>query len=116
MKVRAQIAMVDVYKRQGNAGSSLTKFVAPMIIASFGAWQMVPKVYAVALVVMAVLFWFFTYTDPLHEKGAEQNRARPSLGQQLTPLADPRVWRFGLAYAFVFGAFVACLLYTSRCV
>ncbi|HAS87041.1 MAG TPA: MFS transporter, partial [Candidatus Competibacteraceae bacterium] len=45
----------------GNAGSSLTKFVAPMIIAAFGAWQMVPKVYAVAMIVMAILFWFFTY-------------------------------------------------------
>ncbi|MDS4021338.1 MAG: MFS transporter [Candidatus Competibacter sp.] len=98
----------------GNAGSSLTKFIAPLIIAAFGAWQMVPKVYAVALVVMAILFWFFTYTDPLHEKGADQNRARPSLGQQLLPLIDPRVWRFGLAYAFVFGAFVALALWLPK--
>ncbi|MER2527288.1 MAG: MFS transporter, partial [Candidatus Competibacter denitrificans] len=98
----------------GNAGSSLTKFIAPMIIAAFGAWQMVPKIYAVALVVMAVLFWFFTYTDPLHEKGAAQNRARPSLGQQLQPLLDARVWRFGLAYAFVFGAFVAMALWLPK--
>jgi NNP family nitrate/nitrite transporter-like MFS transporter len=98
----------------GNAGSSLTKFVAPMIIGAFGAWQMVPRIYAVALVVMAVLFWFFTYTDPLHEKGADQNRARPTLGQQLTPLADARVWRFGLAYAFVFGAFVALALWLPK--
>ncbi len=98
----------------GNAGSSLTKFVAPMIIGAFGAWQMVPRIYAVALVVMAVLFWFFTYTDPLHEKGADQNRARPTLGQQLTPLADARVWRFGLAYAFVFGAFVAMALWLPK--
>ncbi|HHW77168.1 MAG TPA: MFS transporter [Xanthomonadaceae bacterium] len=98
----------------GNAGSSLTKFIAPLIIASAGAWQMVPKVYAVAMVAMAVLFWFFTYTDPLHEKGADQNRARPTLGQQLLPLIDPRVWRFGLAYAFVFGAFVALALWLPK--
>ncbi len=98
----------------GNAGSSLTKFIAPLIIAAFGAWQMVPKVYAVALVVMAVLFWFFTYTDPLHEKGADQNRVRQTLGQQLLPLLDARVWRFGLAYAFVFGAFVAMALWLPK--
>ncbi|MFZ1639842.1 MAG: MFS transporter [Candidatus Contendobacter sp.] len=98
----------------GNAGSSLTKFIAPMIIGAFGAWQMVPRIYAVAMVVMAVLFWFFTYTDPLHEKGADQNRVRPTLGQQLTPLADARVWRFGLAYAFVFGAFVAMALWLPK--
>lgn len=36
----------------GNAGSSLTKFIAPLIIGAFGAWQVVPKVYAVALLVM----------------------------------------------------------------
>ncbi|HRZ22796.1 MAG TPA: MFS transporter [Candidatus Contendobacter sp.] len=98
----------------GNAGSSLTKFIAPMIIAATGAWQMVPRVYAVAMVVMAVLFWFFTYTDPLHEKGAQENRPRPSLGQQLMPLIDPRVWRFGLAYAFVFGGFVALALWLPK--
>ncbi len=98
----------------GNAGSSLTKFIAPLIIGAFGAWQMVPRIYAVAMVVMAVLFWFFTYTDPLHEKGADQNRTRPTLGQQLTPLTDARVWRFGLAYAFVFGAFVAMALWLPK--
>ncbi|MFZ1324565.1 MAG: MFS transporter [Candidatus Contendobacter sp.] len=98
----------------GNAGSSLTKFVAPMIIAAFGAWQMVPKVYAVAMIVMAILFWFFTYTDPLHQKDAAQNRVRPSLGQQLQPLLDARVWRFGLAYAFVFGGFVALALWLPK--
>ncbi len=98
----------------GNAGSSLTKFIAPMIIAATGAWQMVPRVYAVAMVVMAVLFWFFTYTDPLHEKGEQENRPRPSLGQQLMPLVDPRVWRFGLAYAFVFGGFVALALWLPK--
>ncbi|CDH46383.1 nitrate/nitrite transporter [Candidatus Contendibacter odensensis] len=99
----------------GNAGSSLTKFIAPLIIAAFGgAWQMVPKIYAVAMVVMAALFWFFTYTDPLHEKDAQQNRSRQTLGQQLTPLLDARVWRFGLAYAFVFGAFVAMALWLPK--
>ncbi|MDS4041442.1 MAG: MFS transporter [Candidatus Competibacter sp.] len=98
----------------GNAGSSLTKFIAPMIIGVFGAWQMVPRIYAVAMVAMAVLFWFFTYTDPLHERDAQQNRARPTLGQQLMPLLDPRVWRFGLAYAYVFGAFVAMALWLPK--
>lgn len=98
----------------GNAGSSLTKFIAPLIIGAFGMWQMVPKVYAVALVAMAVLFWLFTYTDPLHEPGAQENRQRPTLAQQLMPLIDPRVWRFGLAYSFMFGAFVALALWLPK--
>ena len=100
----------------GNAGSSLTKFIAPMLIAASatGSWRTVPKVYAIALLVMAVLFWFFTYTDPLHRKDAQQNRPRPTLGQQLTPLLDLRVWRYGLAYYFVFGAFVALALWLPK--
>jgi NNP family nitrate/nitrite transporter-like MFS transporter len=100
----------------GNAGSSLTKFIAPLLIAASatGSWRMVPQVYAVALVVMAVLFWFFTHTDPLHQKGAEQKRPQLTLGQQLMPLLDAQVWRFGLAYYFVFGAFVALALWLPK--
>src|SRR5512141_2088084 len=77
----------------GNAGSSLTKFIAPLIIAASatGSWRMVPQVYAVAMLVMAVLFWFFTYEDPLHRKDAASRR-RPTLGEQLMPLLDLRVW------------------------
>ena len=44
----------------GNAGSSLTKFIAPLIIAASAtaSWRAVPKVYAVAMLVMALVFWF----------------------------------------------------------
>jgi NNP family nitrate/nitrite transporter-like MFS transporter len=99
----------------GNAGSSLTKFIAPLIIAaSVAGWRMVPQVYAVAILAMAVLFWFFTYPDPLHEQRMQRDRTRPPLGEQLAPLLDSRVWRFGLAYYFVFGAFVAMALWLPK--
>ncbi|HQR57549.1 MAG TPA: MFS transporter, partial [Burkholderiaceae bacterium] len=93
----------------GNAGSSLTKFIAPLIIAASatGSWRAVPKVYAVAMLVMAIVFWFTTTQDPLHRKDAQKGRKVPKLSEQLLPLLDLRVWRFGLAYYFVFGAFVA---------
>ena len=99
----------------GNAGSSLTKFIAPLIIAASAtaSWRMVPKVYAVAMLVMAILFWFLTSEDPLHRKDAAV-RKRVPLGDQLKPLLDPRVWRFGLAYYFVFGAFVALALWLPK--
>jgi MFS transporter, NNP family, nitrate/nitrite transporter len=99
----------------GNAGSSLTKFIAPMIIAASatGSWRMVPKVYAVAMLVMAILFWFLTTEDPMHRKDAAAQR-RPKLAEQLLPLLDLRVWRFGLAYYFVFGAFVALALWLPK--
>ena len=38
----------------------------------------------------------------------------PTLGQQLAPLMEPRVWRFGLAYYFVFGGFVALALWLPK--
>ena len=100
----------------GNAGSSLTKFIAPMIIAASAtaSWRMVPKVYAVAMLVMAIVFWFTTTQDPLHRKDAQQGRKVPKLSEQLLPLLDLRVWRFGLAYYFVFGAFVALALWLPK--
>jgi len=99
----------------GNAGSSLTKFIAPLIIAASAtaSWRMVPKIYAVAMLVMAVLFWFLTSADPLHRKDAAVRKS-VSLGEQLKPLLDLRVWRFGLAYYFVFGAFVAMALWLPK--
>ncbi len=100
----------------GNAGSSLTKFVAPLIIAAsaVGSWRAVPQVYAVAMLVMALLFWFLTTPDPLHRKDSPTRRKPPTLGEQLTPLLDMRVWRFGLIYYFVFGAFVALALWLPK--
>jgi NNP family nitrate/nitrite transporter-like MFS transporter len=100
----------------GNAGSSLTKFIAPLIIAASaaGSWRNVPRVYAVAMAVMAVVFWLLTYEDPLHRKDAQQKRKLPTLAEQLAPLLDLRVWRFGLVYYFVFGGFVALALWLPK--
>jgi NNP family nitrate/nitrite transporter-like MFS transporter len=100
----------------GNAGSSLTKFIAPLIIAASAtaSWRAVPKVYAIAMLVMAIVFWFTTTQDPLHRKDAQAGRKVPKLSEQLLPLLDLRVWRFGLAYYFVFGAFVALALWLPK--
>ncbi len=99
----------------GNAGSSLTKFIAPLIIAASAtaSWRMVPQVYSIAMLVMAVLFWFLTSEDPLHRKDAAVRKRIP-MSEQLKPLLDVRVWRFGLAYYFVFGAFVAMALWLPK--
>jgi NNP family nitrate/nitrite transporter-like MFS transporter len=96
----------------GNAGAAVTNLVAPLILVAFG-WRAVPQVYSVAMLVMAVVFWFFTFPDPKH---AERSRKRThlSLAQQLAPLTEARVWRFGLAYYFVFGGFVALALWLPK--
>jgi len=96
----------------GNAGAAVTNLVAPLIIVALG-WRAVPQIYSVAVLVMAVVFWFFTYPDPKLEERKATGKF-PTLGEQLAPLTEPRVWRFGLAYYFVFGGFVALALWLPK--
>jgi len=96
----------------GNAGAAVTNLAAPLILVAFG-WRAVPQVYSIAMLVMAVVFWFFTYPDPKHEE-RKKKKAYLTLAQQLAPLTEARVWRFGLAYFFVFGGFVALALWLPK--
>jgi NNP family nitrate/nitrite transporter-like MFS transporter len=96
----------------GNAGAAVTNLAAPLLIVAFG-WRMVPQVYSAAMLAMAVIFWFFTYPDPKLEERRRKGKF-PSLIEQLAPLAELRVWRFGLAYFFVFGGFVALALWLPK--
>jgi len=92
----------------GNSGSALTKFVAPAIIAAFG-WQMLPKVYAAAMFITALLFWFFSYSDKTHTAAANV-----PLSEQLKMLKDPRVWRYCQYYSVVFGGYVGLALWMTK--
>ena len=92
----------------GNSGSSLTKFIAPAIIAAFG-WQMLPKVYAIGMLVTAVVFWMFSATDKSH-----QVPSNVTFMDQLRVLKDPRVWRYCQYYSVVFGGYVALALWMTK--
>ena len=96
----------------GNAGAAVTNLVAPIIVVAAG-WRAVPEIYSIAMLVMAVLFWFTTYPDPLHEE-RKKSKTKISLTQQVAPLTETRVWRYGLAYYFVFGGFVALALWLPK--
>ncbi|MBX9812909.1 MAG: NarK/NasA family nitrate transporter [Burkholderiales bacterium] len=93
----------------GNVGAAVTKFVAPSIVVAFG-WQMVPQVYAVALLVMAILFWMLTYTDPDHSGTTKSVTIR----EQLAVLKDPKVWKYCQYYSIVFGGYVALSLWMTK--
>jgi NNP family nitrate/nitrite transporter-like MFS transporter len=96
----------------GNVGASVTKLIGPGIIAATagsvylggwvdGGWRLIPVVYAVLLVLMAIATWFGTpFPDRKPGAGA-------SLRAQLEPAKTSRVWRFSLYYVVVFGAYVA---------
>ncbi len=96
----------------GNAGAAITNLVAPMIVVAAG-WRMVPTYYSIAMVVIAILFWFLTFDDP-HQKERKEKGTHKTIAEQLAPLKELRVWRFGLYYYFVFGGFVALALWLPR--
>ncbi len=92
----------------GNTGAAITKLVAPTIVVAYG-WAMVPQAYAVLMLVTAILFWFFTYTDATH---VVDNKI--TVREQLQALKDPRVWRYCQYYSIVFGGYVALALWMTK--
>jgi NNP family nitrate/nitrite transporter-like MFS transporter len=94
----------------GNVGAAVTKFLAPFVLVAWG-WEAVAEIWAVALLVMAAVFWFTTADDPaLQQRRARRGPVR-SLRRELAPLKNIQVWRFSLYYFFAFGAFVALALW-----
>src|SRR5574340_378286 len=92
----------------GNTGAAVTKLLAPIIVVGYG-WTMVPKVYAVLMLVTAILFWFFTYTEPAHQVGKSV-----TIREQLAAFKDPKVWRYSQYYSIVFGGYVALALWMTK--
>ncbi len=97
----------------GNVGAAVTKFVAPFVLVAYG-WEAVAQVWAAALLVMAVIFWFTTDDDPDLQRRRESGQRPESFLSMLRPLTNLQVWRFSLYYFFVFGAFVALALWLPR--
>ena len=92
----------------GNAGSALTKFLAPALIA-YGSWQLVPQVFSAIMFITALLFWFFTSDNKAHRSAGSV-----PLAQQLAALRDPAVWRYCQYYSIVFGGYVALALWMTK--
>jgi NNP family nitrate/nitrite transporter-like MFS transporter len=92
----------------GNAGSALTKFLAPALIAA-GSWQLVPKVFSAILFITALLFWFLTTENKGH-----RSATGASLREQLRALKDPAVWRYCQYYSIVFGGYVGLALWMTK--
>jgi MFS transporter, NNP family, nitrate/nitrite transporter len=92
----------------GNTGAAVTKLVAPLLVVAY-SWTMVPQVYAVLMLVTAILFWFFTFSDPGH-KVANTITMR----EQLAVLKDPKVWKYSQYYSIVFGGYVALALWMTK--
>ncbi len=92
----------------GNTGAAVTKLVAPLIVVAYG-WAMVPQMYAALMLLTAIGFWFFTYTEPSHVAGKSV-----SIREQLSALKDPKVWKLSQYYSIVFGGYVALALWMTK--
>ena len=96
----------------GNFGAAITNLGAPFLL--YLGWQNVVKIYSISLFIIALIFYFFTKTDPiiLHRKKFKLKFENST--KQLEPLKNLQVWRFSFYYFFVFGAFVALALWLPR--
>ena len=89
----------------GNSGAAVNKFIAPALVVAFG-WTMVPKVYAVIMLVTLIIFWFGSSSDPRHLVSS-----KVKFMDQLKALKDPRVLKYCQYYSIVFGGYVALSLW-----
>lgn len=97
----------------GNIGAAVTKFIAPFVMVAYG-WHMVAQVWAVALLIIAALYWLFTKDEPELVQRRKTGEKPKTTKMALEPLKKLQVWRFSLYYFFVFGAFVALALWLPR--
>jgi len=97
----------------GNVGAAVTKFLAPFVMVHFG-WKAVANIWALALLIMAIIFWLMTKDDPQLAARKKAGLKPEPMSAMLVPLKKMQVWRFSLYYFFVFGGFVALALWLPR--
>ncbi|MCG5074253.1 MFS transporter [Paraburkholderia tagetis] len=91
----------------GTVGAAVNLFVTPELTKLYG-WRFVPRVYAIALLVTAVIFWLGSARDP----GA--GKANGSWLDAFKVLGDSRVWRLCQYYSITFGGFTALSLWIPQ--
>ncbi|SEH73605.1 MFS transporter, NNP family, nitrate/nitrite transporter [Rheinheimera pacifica] len=91
----------------GNAGVAITFVLVPLAVTYLG-WQWVGPLYAAGMLLIALLFALLSPAEPAQ---AYTQAAALSLR---TLVSDARIWRFSLYYYFVFGSFLALLLWLPQ--
>jgi len=91
----------------GTVGAAVNLFVTPRLENLYG-WRVVPRIYAVALLVTALIFWFASARDP----GA--GKTQGSWLDSFKVLRNPHVWRLCQYYSITFGGFTALSLWIPQ--
>ncbi|WP_144392750.1 MFS transporter [Pleionea sediminis] len=93
----------------GNAGAAITLALAPLVIRFWG-WDSIGIFYAVGMLLMALIFALLAPEETAYMKQQRDT----TISHHLAPLKEIQVWRFGLYYYFVFGSFLALLLWLPQ--
>ncbi len=91
----------------GNTGSAITLMLAPFIVDSWG-WDSIGPIYGAGLLLVAFLFMILA---PSRDFTSTPPKDRLTL---MTALKQAQIWRFGLYYYFVFGSFLALILWLPQ--
>lgn len=91
----------------GNAGVAITFVLVPLAVTYLG-WQWVSPLYAAGMLLIALLFSLLSPPEP-----AQASTQAVALSLR-TLVSDARIWRFSLYYYFVFGSFLALLLWLPQ--
>lgn len=87
----------------GNAGAAITLAFSPIIINAWG-WSSIGPLFAAGLLFIAIVFALFApKSNPIKQTN---NTKRP--------INCLQTWRFGLYYYFVFGSFLALILWLPQ--
>ncbi|RUO36393.1 MFS transporter [Aliidiomarina sanyensis] len=92
----------------GNAGAAIS-FVLLPIFVHWLDWPWTGPLYAGGLFIMLCIFVGLAPKTPHYVP-----RATSPWREQLIPLRESRVWRFGLYYYFVFGSFLALIMWLPQ--
>ncbi|NRQ42090.1 NarK/NasA family nitrate transporter [Rheinheimera sp. YQF-2] len=91
----------------GNAGVAITFVLVPLAV-HYAGWTWVGPFYAGGMLIISLLFALLAPKEPLP---LAQTQRALSLRQLCS---DARIWRFSLYYYFVFGSFLALLLWLPQ--
>ncbi len=97
----------------GNAGAAVTLLAAPFIL-EYAGFSAVGPYYAIGLAATALIFALFAPTTNA-ANGRLDKASESVLKGNIWSVVHPlQVWRFGLYYYFVFGSFLALLLWLPQ--
>ena len=94
----------------GNAGAAITLAAAPYIVERMG-WVNIGPLYAAGLLITALLFFWLAPSRPRQSEHVSYNNDQMPLRKILGTL---QIWRFSLYYYFVFGSFLALILWLPQ--